>query len=109
MELSQLILAHIHRLNGHVVEFGGACRARTGAWVCLPDPGAHTQGGHVVEFGVACRARIGAWVSLADPGAHTQGSCCDEDEIGVDVDMIDGMGAGTNLDLPQQNPRTRKS
>ena len=26
----------------------------------------------------------------------------------MDADAIDGVGAGTNLDLPQQNPRTRK-
>jgi hypothetical protein len=80
MEVPQLILAHVHRLDGHV-EFGVACRARTGAWVCLTDPGAHTQGGHV-DFVM---------------------------KVSVDADMIDGMGAGMNLDLPQQNPRTGKS
>ena len=84
MELPQQILAHVHRLDSHVVEFGVACRARTGTWICLTDPGAHTQGGHVVDFVMKMK-----WV-------------------GVDVNMIDGMGAGMNLDLPQQDPRTRK-
>ncbi len=67
------------------------CRARTGAWVCLSWSW-HTYTGRMV-----------IWLSLE---LRRRG---DGDRwVGVDLVMIDGLGASMGLDLPQQNPGARE-